>query len=1073
MTGSHGIDHGIIVTKAKALVVTAVTLFLFSSIAFAEGPPVVPMPVPPVQSESVTPTPPPETAPAPAPAAPEEAAISGLVLQLFIDNAEMLEFIEGLQVGDKYYLPLGQFSQLLDFPITIDAEKKAANGWFISEKNKFSLTDKEAEVRGEKTQIVPGMVIPRDNDLYIESSLLSKWLPLDFSVDLQRMVLSVTAHETLPYQASAWRKGLHEKLKQQQKAPVEDIKYTKVDTPYGALEWPSIDLTLSPSYQSTTGEIQTNYSALAAGDFGFLTARLNASGNFDEDYLTDLRVSLGRDDYYRELLGPLRASSFSFGDIDSATLDQGVVSGQGRGFKLTSRALDRPDRFDVTRFIGDAKPDWDVELYRNETLLAFQTVGSNGRYEFADVPILFGNNDFRIVLYGPQGQKEEITKTINADSVLLEKGEFTYNFSADQKGATVFGITPPPADTIMRAVGEVEYGVSKWLTATMGAATTIINDKRHNYVTSGMHTSLGGKVLTALDSAYDVTDGGYSSRLAMSSNYLDTDIQFTQKIARDFISEENAAPGNLVTFQTDLNLNREMLFPVLGMSTQGLNLTRKVYESDRTEYLATHRFSKEFSGLNFTNTLFYDRDNLGLSKLSGGLSLRGSYNRYQIGLSTDYDVKPLKQLKTVRLTGNYPISRGINGNVSLSRDMLSDVMELENSVTLDMKHYNLSLTARADTEKRYFAGVTLNTSIGRIPDSGEMVVSGKSLSNTGAIAVRPFLDRNYNQVFDAGDEALKNVGVKIGGRLGKKDKHGFMLATQLPENMPVQISLDQEKQENPYLTASGAYSVTPRAGKIIKFDFPLFETSQIDGTVTVPDGADVENLQVNLVNTEGQTVSSTHTAFDGYYLIEGVMPGTYKVRIADDSLSAAHLSQPGDRVVTINKADFYIHDIKLAMEGAAAPTTEAPPAEVIGPPAPVSPPIAAVAATPPAPVTPPAPAVTATGPTIGDVSGYRTADYPEKTRFVLDMTVKADPVVRLSQDGKTIAVDLSQLKWLGEKFLEAEKGNLISGYHIEGSTLYVNLMYASRIETHSILFPNKDSKNYRLVIDLFSPEVHK
>ena len=47
---------------------------------------------------------------------------------------------------------------------------------------------------------------------------------------------------------------------------------------------------------------------------------------------------------------------------------------------------------------------WDAELYRNGQLLAFAENRADGRYEFIDVPLLYGQNRFEVVLYGPQGQ---------------------------------------------------------------------------------------------------------------------------------------------------------------------------------------------------------------------------------------------------------------------------------------------------------------------------------------------------------------------------------------------------------------------------------------------------------------------------------------------------------------------------------------------------------------------------------------------------------------------------------------------------------------------------------------------
>ncbi len=109
----------------------------------------------------------------------------------------------------------------------------------------------------------------------------------------------------------------------------------------------------------------------------------------------------------------------------------------------------------------------------------------------------------------------------------------------------------------------------------------------------------------------------------------------------------------------------------------------------------------------------------------------------------------------------------------------------------------------------------------------------------------------------------------------------------------------------------------------------------------------------------------------------------------------------------------------------------------------------------------------------GDVTGIRIADHPDKTRVVLDMTAKSAGAVKLENNGKTLVIDLSQMNWLGKKSWDADTAQLISGYHMEEGNLHVDLMYASQIKNQSTLLPSGNNKSYRLVIDLFSPEVHK
>jgi len=115
-----------------------------------------------------------------------------------------------------------------------------------------------------------------------------------------------------------------------------------------------------------------------------------------------------------------------------------------------------------------------------------------------------------------------------------------------------------------------------------------------------------------------------------------------------------------------------------------------------------------------------------------------------------------------------------------------------------------------------------------------------------------------------------------------------------------------------------------------------------------------------------------------------------------------------------------------------------------------------------------------TKPVIGKVINIRFGDHSNKTRIVLDMTAKLniDALARLENNGKTLIIDLSQMNWLRKKSWDADTAQLVSGYHMEEGNLYVDLMYSSQIKTRKVLSPSRESKNYRFIIDLFSPEVH-
>lgn len=104
--------------------------------------------------------------------------------------------------------------------------------------------------------------------------------------------------------------------------------------------------------------------------------------------------------------------------------------------------------------------------------------------------------------------------------------------------------------------------------------------------------------------------------------------------------------------------------------------------------------------------------------------------------------------------------------------------------------------------------------------------------------------------------------------------------------------------------------------------------------------------------------------------------------------------------------------------------------------------------------------------TSGDVVNLRISDNPGTTRLVLDMTAGPSTPMKMTNGGKTLVIDISQLGWGGQTLWESDKTRLIVGGRVEEGNLYVDLKQPATIEKRMLLPPGANSKNYRLMIDL-------
>ena len=133
----------------------------------------------------------------------------------------------------------------------------------------------------------------------------------------------------------------------------------------------------------------------------------------------------------------------------------------------------------------------------------------------------------------------------------------------------------------------------------------------------------------------------------------------------------------------------------------------------------------------------------------------------------------------------------------------------------------------------------------------------------------------------------------------------------------------------------------------------------------------------------------------------------------------------------------------------------------------------------PAPVTAPpakpavkAEAAPATPVTQGVVSAVRIGDHKEKTRIVIDMTGKPTANAVMSVNGKQLIIDMRGWDWGLAKEWLADNSQLVAAWEYKDGYLIVDVIYASQIKSQSVLQPN-GKPGYRLVIDLFCPDVHQ
>lgn len=327
-----------------------------------------------------------------------------LLLELRSGQYRLGEPLRGYQTPAGVCVDLADLIQALDLPVRLDKKSRRATGWLFAEDQRFSL-DRDADTVQNMNgahAIAKDAIHDTPEGWCVDLKALSGWMGVRFRAELSNLAVVLESDRKLPFLEAIERKSRAARLRTPYVTEFDLAKLPQAATPYRGWRTPSVDVQVQGQWARNAGA-NAQLEVLAAGEALGLSysARLAGSTNKGAD---SLRLKLYRNDPSAQMLGPLKATQVALGDVEAL---RGALTNQaayGRGAFVSNRPLNRPGRFGVTSLSGTLPAGWDAELYRNGELRAYQADRGDGRYRFDDVELLWGENDFEVVLYGPQGQ---------------------------------------------------------------------------------------------------------------------------------------------------------------------------------------------------------------------------------------------------------------------------------------------------------------------------------------------------------------------------------------------------------------------------------------------------------------------------------------------------------------------------------------------------------------------------------------------------------------------------------------------------------------------------------------------
>lgn len=828
------------------------------------------------------------------------------ILEVAVGPYTLEDVILTYQDGTTTLVPLGLLSELLDIAVVASPASGTAKGFIIREDRTFFLDTARAEV------VLDGKIHSYDrnrvhvllDDIYVDSQLLARWYPLRLDVDLFASRLRIISDEPLPFE---------QRLERERRIALarayierEAKEYPRHYEPYKMWSVPFIDQTLRVSARKEPdGETlyPWRYTTFATADLLKHEASMYLDG-YEEEALETFRFTLGRKDPEGELLGSLRAREYAIGSVLEPSQKLLTKTGkQQPGFKLSNFPLTRQEQFDSQTFIGDLPPGWQVELYRNNTLIRFQQEGIEGQYRFEDVPLLFGSNYFRLVFYGPQGQRRVEESRFELGDALTPPGQHNYRITATKDEIEGY-----------RGVAQYTVGLNKNITA--GATLTSIplfiadQSEQHNYLQAGLLTYWKSLFFTL--GAVDDTESGSAFDWSFQTRYKSTIFKLEETYLNDFVSEVFLPTQVPIERRTLARLDTAIPPTFLPRIPLTFGYERDNFEDGGFFRRFSNQISMQGRYAGFTNDLAW-QETTGASELFNGV-FGISYNTIRYGLrgTLNYEMKPRDELTNAGLTmdvrqlGVYQLSLTVNHSLD------QDITRYTVSASKPVGNYALTLLGRYATDDSYEVGLAFNISLGQDPRTNNWEFDARTLASLGSVSAQVFLDSNQDGLLDDDEEPLPNVAFDLnGGRHRvRTNEQGVAFLTSLPAHTPANIEVAKSTLEDPlWIPTIEGVRIVPRPGQPIQLDFPVFMTGEVDGTVLFErngrtTGAGRVDLQ--LLDQRGIVVQTIQTAYDGFFVFSNVPVGKYQIRIAPDQINELQLQAIDPLQIEITNDELFV-----------------------------------------------------------------------------------------------------------------------------------------------------------------------
>jgi hypothetical protein len=821
------------------------------------------------------------------------------------------------QTDEGTLVPLGALSELLGLSIQVDPVRGVAEGFFIREGRRFMLDTRAQRVRVEGRERTFDALRVRlaRQDILVETGLLATWLPIDLAVEPYEGLLRVRPREPLPLQ-QRWER--QQRIGQNRErvgawAPAGPL----APTPRTLWDMPFTDqtLTVATSPASAAGNrLSAQHTAYLVTEllYSEVAARLTQSTGNER---VDLHARAARRDPDGGLLGPLHAREVAGGEIVFPGHDLVSRPVTGDGVIVSNFPLSQPTQFDQHTFQGSLPPGWEVELYRNGAIIAYQQADARGTYAFENVSLLYGRNVFQRVFYGPHGQRRTESDVFEVGRDLTPPGESWYRVAASGAGSET-----------ERSLAEWNRGLTNRMSTVVNLASIRLRGATHRYGVAGLNL-LTGRVLGRLSVGGDAA-GGRVASADVQTRRAGVGLRLRHTRADGFHSEalnDVARRREISALRVDAVLRPPMLPPL------PLVVEFSHDHADRADGVdqVVGRLAGSSRGLSVSNQSTWTRTRsatqpvrerafgqLLINRRMRRLSLRGELEYRMIGSDNPSALSLVTDLSAGR-------SSVVGGSVR--RELDSGRLCYRIGYQRSEGRLGVGIQSSYIPGVGFAGNLQFTLGLNREPRAGTWSPHARPVANAGAVSAGVFLDANGNGVMDPGETPIEDADLLLenASDLGRTDSAGVAFVSNLAGDRPMNLSVASASLADPqWILEPAAVQIVPRAGKVSRVDFAVLLSGEVAGTVRIRSAAGAlpaAGITLELVPVDvTRAVRVTRSDYDGFYNFAELRPGYYTLRVPAAVTQRRGLAPVPEQVIGIDRTGPVLDGVDFLLEASVA-----------------------------------------------------------------------------------------------------------------------------------------------------------